>query len=1055
MLSRVIHWSIEHCYVVIFLAVLLMIGSVYQLKNMPVEVFPELNAPTVVIMTEAPGYASEEIEKAVSFQIESALNGIPGLRRLRSSSTIGLSIVWAEFDFGADIYRNRQLISERLAQIKSNLPTNIHTPELAPVASISGEILLLGLVSPDGTVTPFDLRKTAEFDLRPRLLAVPGVAQVTAIGGELPEYQILIDPAKLSQYKLSYDDVVKAAADAHSIVGGGYLANYQGREVSVRPLTQVRNVDDLKLTLIVNLNGSPILLRDVAEITIGATPKRGTGSANGKPAVILTVQRNPSLNTLNVTENVDAVLDAFEKSLPPGIEVKRNIFRQADFISVAINNVGSTLKEGAFFVIVILIVFLMNMQTTLIILTALPLSLGAAIIVLHAFGETINVMTLGGFAVAIGSLVDDAIVDVENFFRRARENNNLPEAQRKTIFQVVYDACIEIRPAIVLATFIIILVFAPLYFLSGIEGRFFKPLANAYVFSISASLLVAMTVTPALCYLLFKGKHSLNFYKDSKFGIWLKSHYRRLLSRALQVKTLVLTSSAALLVASLLLGLTYGSSFLPEFNEGNITLFLNAPIGTSLEESDRAARQLEQQITKLPGVLSVTRRTGRAENDEHAEPVSASEIDIKISPDVSLVEVKNNLHGLLANTPGLTSQVGGPISHRLSHILSGTPAAIAIKIFGNDLSVLREIAKKVESELKTVPGVRDLVANREAMVRTLPLVFDREKLILYGFSPSDAAKQIETAILGTVVGVVNEGSSRINIVVRLKGGARESLTDIKNLEIQSPTGKKVTVGELATVFEEDSSMLITRENLKRKVVVSSNVSEGYNLGDLIAEVRKKVDPIISQYPGVFVEYGGQFEAQEEASRKIFWSSLLLLVIIAFVLNWAYGSMRSAFLILLNLPLALVGGIIALFISDSPNFITNSLGLFGIGEYIPPVVSISALVGFIGLAGIACRNGLLLVSHYQTLQNEGASKEEILLRGSEERLIPILMTALSSGLALIPIILAKGKIGSELQYPVAVVIFGGLITSTFLNLFVIPAAFSLFGNFKKNQVNNKI
>lgn len=1048
MLSKVIHWSLEHCYMVLALAVLLVIGSIYFLREMPIEVFPELNAPTVTIMTEAPGYSAEEVEKTISFQIESSLNGIPGLRRLRSSSTMGLSIVWAEFDFGADIYRNRQLVSERLNQIRSNLPSNIHTPELTPVASIAGEILLLGLVSPDESISPFELRKIAEFDLRPRLLAVTGVAQVTAMGGKLPEYQILVDPTKLSRYNLTYDHVVKAAADAHSIVGGGYLTNYQGRELPVRPLTQVRNIEDLKLTIIGNMSGVPILLSDVADIQIGGTPSRGTGSANGKPAVILTVQRNPSLNTLNVTKKIDEVLDVFEKSLPSGIELKRNIFRQSDFISTAINNVVTTLKEGALFVVIILIVFLMNVRTTLIILTALPLSLGAGILVLYAWGETINVMTLGGFAVAIGSLVDDAIVDVENFFRRARENHALPESQRKSTFQVVYEASIEIRPAIILATFIIVLVFVPLYFLAGVEGKFFRPLANAYVFSILASLVVAMTVTPVLCYLFFKDRHAPNLYKESALGRRLKNGYRSVLDHVLNARKAVLVASTVLLLCSLLLGRTFGSSFLPDFNEGNITLFLNTPIGTSLEESDRAARQVENQITQLPGVISVTRRTGRAENDEHAEPVSASEIDIKLDPEANIKDVKHDLFALLDNAPGLTSQVGGPIAHRLSHILSGTPAAIAIKIFGDDMAVLREIAKKVELKLKTVPGIRDLVANREAMIKTLPLSFDREKLVLYGFSPSNAAKQIETAILGSVVGVVNEGSSRINIVVRLKEGARQSIDDIKKFELQSPSGKRVTVEELATVFEDNSSMLITRENLKRKVVVSSNVSEGYNLGDLIASVRKEVNPIISQYPGVYVEYGGQFEAQAEASRRIFWSSLVVLFVIVVVLCAAYNSWQSALLILLNLPLALVGGIIALFISDSPNIFTNAMALFGIGNYIPPVVSISALVGFIGLAGIACRNGLLLVSHYQTLQAEGASKEEIIIRGSEERLIPILMTALSSGLALIPILLAKDKIGSELQYPVAVVIFGGLITSTFLNLFVIPAAFSLFGDWTK-------
>lgn len=1053
MLNRIIEWSLEHRFLVGALAVLLLIASVVQLQKTPVEVFPELNAPTVTIMTEAPGYASEEVELAVTFQIETALNGIPGLRRLRSSSTIGLSIVWAEFDFGADIYRNRQLISERLSQVREDLPENVHPPEMTPVASIGGEIMLLGLLSPDGSISPLELRRIAEFDLRPRLLAASGVAQVTAIGGELPEYQVLVDPDRLAQFDLTFQDVVKAAEEAHAIVGGGYLSNFRGKELSVRLLAQAQDEEDLTLTVIGEWRGSPVLLRDVAEVLLGGAPKRGTGSASGKPAVILTVQRNPNVNTLDITERIDAALGEFEKALPSGIELKRNIFRQADFISAAVSNVLHALRDGIIFVAIILAAFLMNARTTIITLTALPLSLGAGLLLLNALGETLNIMTLGGFAVAIGSLVDDAIVDVENVFRRLKENRNRPPSEQKSTFQVVYEASVEIRPAIILATFIIVLVFVPLFFLSGIEGRFFRPLGSAYILSLTASLIVAMTVTPVLCYWLLGKKTSEEEEKDSRLVQWLKIHYRQGLKWALKKREVVLAGSASLLLAALLLGSTFGSSFLPEFNEGSITLFINAPLGTSLEESNRAARQIEVQASMIPGVSSVTRRTGRAEKDEHAEPVSASEIDVRLSEGADVPQVREKIVNLLANTPGVTSQIGGPIAHRLSHILSGTPAAVAIKVFGDDLRELREIAKKAEGALKGVPGVRDLVANREATIRTLPVAFDREKLALYGFTPFEAASQIETALLGTIVGVINKGGSRLDVVVRLKEEARESINDLRALELQAPNGARVPVSALATVYEEDSSMLITRENVKRKAVISCNVAEGHNLGDLIQTIRAKFDPIISEYPGIYVEYGGQFEAQEQASSRIFWASLAVLLVIIGVLFNAFGSFRATFVILLNLPLALVGGIVALFISDSPGVFSNFFALFGIGEYVAPVVSISALVGFIGLSGVACRNGLLLVSHYQHLRKEGASKEEVLMRGSEERLVPILMTALSSGLALIPLILAKGEIGSELQYPVAVVILGGLVTSTFLNLFVIPAAFSLFGGWNQENANS--
>jgi CzcA family heavy metal efflux pump len=1053
MVNQLIQWSLENRFAVNLIAIFLIIASIVSIKQMPVEVFPELNAPTVTILTEAPGYAAEEIEKTITFKIETALNGIPELRRLRSSSSIGLSIIWAEFDFGADIYRNRQQIAERLAQITESLPKNIHSPQMTPMSSIAGEIMLLALSSPDESVSPLELRKIAEFDLRPRILSIGGVAQVNALGGELPEYQILVDPVKLSQYNLTYDTVVQAASQSHAIMGGGYLPNYRGRELAVRPLTHVSTIEDLQLTVVDNTKATPILLRDIADIQIGGAPKRGTGSANGKPAVILTIQRNPNVNTLELTEKIDLLLNDFEKSLPDGVILNRNIFRQADFISLAITNLTHALRDGILFVVIILIAFLMNVRTTVITLTALPLSLGAGILLLDFFGESLNVMTLGGLAVAIGSLVDDAIIDVENFFRRAKINQSLPPESRKTILQIAYDSSVEIRPAILLATMIIVLVFAPLFFLSGIEGRFFRPLGIAYILSLLASLIVALTVTPVLCSLLFRKGIHLSSDKDSHLAIWMKNTYRCTLQKVLNKPKKIIKFSALLLVLAFLIGSTFGSSFLPEFNEGSITLFINSPMGTSLEESNRSAKQIEIQASKLSGVIAVTRRTGRAEKDEHAEPVSASELDLRLASNVDIHQVRASIVELLAQNPGITAQIGGPMEHRLSHILSGTPAAIAIKIFHDDLNELRAIAKRIESELKPLPGVRDLVANREAMVKTIPITFDRHQLALHGFTPSEVARQIETALLGTVVGVVNHEGSALDIVVRLQENARRSMEDIERLELQSSRGARVSIGMLAKLYEENSSMLITRENTQRKAVVSCNVSEGHNLGDLIQTVREKVDPIILKYPGAYVEYGGQFEAQEHASTRIFYASILVLLIIIAALYQSFQSVKMALLILLNLPLALVGGIFALFISDSPSFFGNLLALIGIGAYTSPVISISALVGFIGLSGIACRNGLLLVSHYQTLIQEGYGKEEVILRGSEERLIPILMTALSSGLALIPLVLAKGEIGSELQYPIALVILGGLTTSTFLNLYVIPAAYSLVDDSNNTISNN--
>jgi CzcA family heavy metal efflux pump len=1043
MLNSLIYWSLTKRWLVLFCSFLLLAVSIYFLPKVPLEVFPELNAPTVTIMTEAPGFAAEEVETSVSFQIETALNGLPGLRSLRSSSTIGLSIIWAEFDFGADIYRNRQLIAEKLAQVKESLPENIHAPEMTPVTSIAGEIMLLGLRTTNSDISSLELRRIAEFELRPRLLAVSGVAQITVLGGELPEYQVQVHPDKLLLYGLTLKDIEEAARASHAPSGGGYLENVKGRELVIRPLTQAKSTEDIAKTVVGNWRGAPITLSQIAEIRLQGAPRRGTGSANGEQAVILTVQKNPGINTLKLTEHIDSVLDELQKSLKQGVEVKRDIFRQSDFIHVAIENVLNALRDGIIFVVLILILFLRNVRTTIITLTALPLSLGAALLILHAFGATINVMTLGGIAVAIGSLVDDAIVDVENVYRRLLSNSTLTEDQRKSTFLVVYEASKEVRSAITLATLIIVLVFLPLFFLTGVEGRFFRPLGAAYVISLGASLVVAMTITPVLCYLLL-GKEKAA-HRETKIVQKVKSNYSSLLQYILKKPVAVFTGAATLFIGSLLLASTYGSSFLPEFNEGSLTLFINTPIGTSLSESDRMGRQIEINTRKIPGVISVTRRTGRAEQDTHAEPVSASELDVRLSPEANHAAVQAALVDIFSNTPGVTAQIGGPIAHRLSHILSGTPAAVAIKIFADDLDVLRRVAKEIDAAIRPLPGVRDLVANREAMTVTLPVVFDREKLAMFGLTSRDAGDQIETAFLGKIVGVVNQGSSRIDIVVRLSSDARQSPEDVKSFVLKSPSGMYVPVKDVAKVFEEDSSVLITRENVKRKGVISCNVGEGYNLGDLITAIREKVEPLILKFPGTYVEYGGQFEAQEEASSRILWSSLAVLILIAGILYSAFHSFRAVLLILLNLPLALVGGVIALFVFDSPDIITNTLGLFGVGIYTPPVLSIPSLVGFIGLFGVACRNGLLLIAHYYHLMEvEMVPKETAVVQGAIERVIPILMTALCSALALIPLVIAKHAIGSELQYPVAVVMLGGLISSTILNLFVVPVGFLLFG-----------
>lgn len=1044
MLTHLIKCSLERRGLVLACTVLLLAVSAYQVPRMPVEVFPELNAPTVTIMTEAPGYAPEEVELAVTFPIETALNGIPGLRRLRSSSALGLSIVWAEFDFGADIYRNRQLVAERLDRTRADLPGNVHPPEMTPVASIAGEIMLLGLVSPTDATSPLELRRLAEFDLRPRLLAVEGVAQVTALGGALPEYQVNVRPDDLTRYQLTLADVEEAARAAHAPVGAGYLANVAGRELPVRLRTQVSRLADIESCLVGEWRGAPVTLGQVADVVLAGAPPRGTGSANGRPAVILTVQRNPTANTLDLTRRIDAVLDDFESTLPAGAALEREIFRQSSFIQVAISNVFHALRDAALFVVLILVLFLLNLRSVFITLMALPLSLGSALLLLHGWGVSINVMTLGGIAVAVGSLVDDAIVDVENVLRRLEQNAALGAQARPTL-RVVFEASVEVRQAIFLATVVIVLVFVPLFFLSGIEGRFFRPLGAAYMVSLAASLVVAMTVTPVLCYFLLRRTGEGRRKSETWAVRRLKAIYLSILKRALRARAWVLVGSAALVTGAVLLASTFGSAFLPDFNEGSVTLFLSMPAGTSLEESNRVALQVERRAQEIPGVLAVSRRTGRAEKDEHAEPVSASEIDIRLESDAVVLDVQRRLLEVLAATPGVTAQLGGPIAHRLSHILSGTPAAIAIKVFGQSLDELRAIAREIEGELRTLPGVQDLVANREVLAETLPVYFDRASLAHYGLTPGQAASQVETAYLGTSVGVVNLGASQLEIVVRLEEKARQRIDDLKQFLLRSPSGALIRLEDVAEVRKETASSLITRENVRRKAVISCNVGEGHNLGDLVKEIRRRVDPIVARWPGTFAEYGGQFEAREQAARRILWASVLVFVIICGVLYAAFSSIRPVCLILFNLPLALVGGVVGLFVSGSTNPWENLYALVTAGNYVAPVVSISALVGFIGLAGVACRNGLLLVSHYHYLmEKEGVLHADAVLRGAEERLVPIAMTALSSALALVPLALARGEIGSELQHPIAVVVLGGLVTSTLLNLIVIPVGFSMFG-----------
>ncbi len=1049
MLSRLIEFSVRHASLVVVVAGLLTAFAGLRLREMPVDVFPELNAPTVVVMSEAGGLSADEVESFVTFPIETAVNGLPGLRKVRSASATSLSIVWAEFDWGEDLYRARQMVAERLANVDERLPEGVHA-EIAPMTSITGEVMLLALSSPDGVVSPLELRSFAEFDLANAVLAIPGIAKVVSIGGELPQYRVDVDQDRLALFGLSIADVVEAARGAHATASAGYLENVDRLEMPIRQMARVREVADIERTVVAMDAGAPVTIGDVAEVRLAGAPKRGTAADRGSAAVVVSIQKSPGTNTLELTRRIDEVLDQIEAAMPAGMVLNRDPFRASRFIERSVDNVLKVLLEAAVIVAVILALFLVNARATLVTLTALPLSIAVALLVLWAFGLTVNVMTLGGLAVAIGELVDDAIIDVENVLRRLRENAGRPADERRSVAEIVCSASNEIRSSMVFATIVICMVFVPLLFLAGIEGRFFRPLGVAYIVSIVASLAVALTVTPALCHLLFRRSFERaaagldDRHRDGWLVRRLKAMYAPMLRAALRRRGLVLGGSGVLAAGSIALAATFGTSFLPAFNEGTFTVFLMAPPGTSLEESDRLATAVERRLVELEGTRSVTRRTGRAERDEHAEPVSSSEIDVTIDPAYDQAALRAAIDDVLEDIPGITTMVGQPIEHRMSHVLSGTPASIAIDVYGDDLDGLRTVAGRIETALRSIPGTRDVAANREVMVTSLPIRYRAADLANAGLTPVAAATQVGQALYGETVAEVNEGIRRYDLVVRLADDERQRVDQIEDLMLRGEQGGLVRLREVADIGPERTSNLIARENARRKAVISTNVAEGYNLGDLVAAVRERVDPIVAD-AGFTVRYGGQFEAQQSAARTIAIMGAGVAVAMFLLLQLSTGRARTALLVMLNLPLALIGGVVAVFVAESPSLVGNALALFGAGEarYVAPVLSIASLVGFVTLFGIAVRNGILLVNHFRHLEmREECDLAEAVFRGSMERLVPILMTALTAALGLLPLALAAGEPGSELLAPLAIVVLGGLVSSTILNLFVVPAGYSL-------------
>lgn len=1008
--------------VVLVASLLLMIVGTYTATNMEVDVFPDLNAPTVVIMTEAKGMAPEEVERLVSFPVETAVNGATDVRRVRSSSTTGFSIVWVEFNWGTDIYRARQIVSEKLAVVKDALPSNVGNPTLGPQSSILGELMIIGLTA--DTTSLQDLRTLADWTIRPRLLSTGGVAQVTVLGGDIKEYQILLNPEKMKHYGISLDEVIKVVTEMNQNASGGVLYEY-GNEYIIRGLLSTNNIASLGATVVKSMDDVPVLLENIAQVKIGnKAPKLGIASEKGKAAVLITVTKQPATSTIELTNKLDQSLAELKTTFPSDVKLSTDIFRQARFIDNSIGNVQKSLYEGGIFVVIVLFVFLMNVRTTIISLITIPLSLVASILALKLMGLTINTMSLGGMAIAIGSLVDDAIVDVENVFKRLRENRQKPKDEQKTVMTVVFEASKEVRMPILNSTLIIIASFVPLFFLSGMEGRMLAPLGIAFIVALIASTVVALTLTPVLCsYLLGKPKKNNDKPESEPYVVRkLKSAYGKALKWTLNHRKLVLGGTGVVLVATVVIFFTLGRSFLPPFNEGSFTINISTLPGISLEESDKMGRIAENILLSIPEIQTVGRKTGRAELDEHALGVNVSEIEApfvlkKRSKDEVLAEIREKLKVL----SGVNIEIGQPISHRIDAMLSGTRANIAIKLFGTDLNKMFTIGNQIKASVQDVEGVADLNVEQQVERPQLKIEPKREMLAKYGITPPEFAEIVNVMLAGEVVSQVYEGNKSFDLTLKVDDDYRTTTERIRNLIVDAG-GRKIPFSYIAEISSSTGPNTINRENVARKIVISANVA-GRDLRGVVNDMQKKINSEIKLPEGYHIEYGGQFESEQAASRILLITSIFSIMVIFMLLFAQFRSVTQSAVILLNLPLALIGGVFTIFLTDG-------------------VISIPAIIGFISLFGIATRNGMLLISHYNDLQNDGMSAFESIMHGSLDRLNPILMTALSSGLALIPLALGGDLPGNEIQSPMAKVILGGLLTSTFLNGFIIPIMYLL-------------
>lgn len=1020
LLNGIIRFSLNNRMVILVIAALCLVAGIYSTMHTEVDVFPDLNAPTVVVMTEAEGMAPEEVERLVTFPIETAVNGATNVRRVRSSSATGFSIVNIEFDWGTDIYKARQIVSEKIAMVGADLPENVGNPTLGPQASILGELMIIGLTA--DTTSMQDLRTIADWTIRPRLLSTGGVAQVAVMGGDIKEYQILMDPGKMRRHGVSMDEVIYAVKGMNQNASGGTLYEY-GNEYIVRGLLSTNDIDELKKAVVkTSENGLPITLDAIADVRIGPkTPVLGVASNDGKPAVLLTVTKQPNTNTLALTGRLDNALDELKANLPADVKINSQIFRQSRFIDSSIDNVKKSLIEGAIFVIIVLFIFLMNWRTTIISLISIPLSIVFSLLAIRWMGLTINTMSLGGIAIAIGSLVDDSIVDVENVFKRLRQNRKKPEAERESVIKVVYEASKEVRMPMLNSTLIIIASFLPLFFLSGMEGRMLKPLGITFIISLMASTLVALTVTPVLSTFLLGSQNSDKTGKEPALVRWLKKYYEKALNWSVGHKKSIIFGVGALLAAAVVMFFTLGGSFLPAFNEGSFTISISTVPGISLEESDRMGRTAEELLLSIPEIKTVGRKTGRAELDEHAFGVNSSEFECPFELGrKTRKQLTDEVRRKLAVLPGVNIEIGGPISHRIDAMLSGTKANIAIKLFGSDLNKMYEIGQKIKTSISGVEGIADINVEQQVERPELNITPKREMLARYGISLPEFAEVVKVMMEGEVVSTVYEGNRSFDLTLKVNDDARSTIERISDLTIDTGNGKKVPLSYVADIKSSAGPNTINRENVSRKLVVSCNATGG-ELAKAVGAIREKIAENIELPEGYHIEYGGQFESEERASKTIALVSIFSIFIIFMLLYGEFKNISQSLVVLLNLPLALIGGVFAIFFTDG-------------------ILSIPAIIGFISLFGIATRNGMLLIDRYNVLASEGHSREEAVMIGSLDRLNPILMTAITSALALLPLALGGDLPGNEIQSPMAKVILGGLFSSTLLNGFVVPVIY---------------